>query len=624
MKFNESRRVNLRDLFYYTCYVILLLIMMCEDWAKRMQTEGTISKSIHKIANLIICITNKLEAIQGRSIEHIVVMLYLVGHMFMYFVHEPWFDEALAWLISRDGTLYELLFVTPHYEGHPALWHIILMPFAKLGAPYEVSLSLVSLIFSGLAMSLFIYKAPFKRIIRLTMPFTYYLFFQYGVISRPYCIMILAFVLMAMTFRNRNEKPGRFVLSLWLLCLSSAYGIVIAGGICIVWLLEMVIEAYKLSSQKNSNNGESRGAIRIFIEDKLMNRGKLIWLFGLLLYVIFILWRIIPAENAYANVRAVQAADENSLIIRLVYTVFASVSDVFLTNVYCSSGTLRNTSMSYYELAVAALVGLIILSILIKLAVKKKTMLHFIIPYVLFTCFGAAVYFYAHHIGIIFLFVGYWLWVSCGDGKTEILSETVDNWKSQLFSDFIRILVALAVLIPLYWGIGSCICDVVSSYGTGRNEYTFLEENGLENSKILVEWSKVFESEDVAGDYSVYAPAFSQQGVSLAPYFDGDAILNSPHINGDSYSYEHSLPNTEEADTTLKLLADAGYPEVILGNPDMEKIYGENGLSLKDYTLVFRENAANIRKAIIGNSTSYLYVRNDICEKKGLKKVNEK
>lgn len=37
------------------------------------------------------------------------VLAYIIGG-----VHEPWSDEAQAWLIARDASLYDLLFVLPH------------------------------------------------------------------------------------------------------------------------------------------------------------------------------------------------------------------------------------------------------------------------------------------------------------------------------------------------------------------------------------------------------------------------------------------------------------------------------------------------------------------------------
>lgn len=134
--------------------------------------------------------------------EILALILYMVCMIIIMYFHEPWFDEAQAWLIARDASLKEILFVLPHYEGHPPVWHLILLPFAKMGAPFEFSIKLVSLTFCSIAMGLFIFKAPFKRIVRLTIPFTYFFFYQYGVISRPYCILMLGFILCAMFYKN--------------------------------------------------------------------------------------------------------------------------------------------------------------------------------------------------------------------------------------------------------------------------------------------------------------------------------------------------------------------------------------------------------------------------------------
>ena len=195
--------------------------------------------------------------------------LYIILMMIIMHFHEPWYDEAQAWLIARDASLKEILFELPHYEGHPPIWHLILLPFAKLGAPYELSLKFVSLIFSSIAMGLFIFKAPFNRIIRLTIPFTYFFFYQYGVLSRPYCVMMLGFVLAAMFYRDKDNKPFRFILSLVIICSSSAYGIIICAGICVVWIIE------------NFKNSFSMDSIKEFIKNK-----KFLALCTLFIYII--------------------------------------------------------------------------------------------------------------------------------------------------------------------------------------------------------------------------------------------------------------------------------------------------------------------------------------------------
>lgn len=178
----------------------------------------------------------------------ITLIIYLLGVCTVSFFHEPWFDEAQAWAIARSGSLKEILFEIPHYEGHPPLWDLILLPFAKLGAPYELSLAIVNIFFMTLAVAVLLFKSPFPKLIRCLLPFNFFLFYQYGVISRPYCILVLAIFLAAVCYKNRNEHPVKYLLCLALMCAVHSYGIMIAGGLCIVWLIEIFIE-YKKSGK---------------------------------------------------------------------------------------------------------------------------------------------------------------------------------------------------------------------------------------------------------------------------------------------------------------------------------------------------------------------------------------
>ena len=51
------------------------------------------------------------------------------------------------------------LFAQMSYEGHPCLWHLLLMPLAKLGLPY-VSMNILSLTIMSVAAALFLWKSP--------------------------------------------------------------------------------------------------------------------------------------------------------------------------------------------------------------------------------------------------------------------------------------------------------------------------------------------------------------------------------------------------------------------------------------------------------------------------------
>ena len=134
---------------------------------------------------------------QNKTAEIICFCLFIICTIFVSFYHEPWYDELQAWAISKD-TLYNILFVIPHYEGHPPLWHLILKIFSLLKINLEIGMRIPNFIFIYSAIWLLIFKSPFPKILKLILPFTYFLFYQYAVISRPYSIYCFAIFLAAL------------------------------------------------------------------------------------------------------------------------------------------------------------------------------------------------------------------------------------------------------------------------------------------------------------------------------------------------------------------------------------------------------------------------------------------
>lgn len=129
--------------------------------------------------------------------------------------HELWFDEAQAWVIARDATCDNFAEIMKH-EGHPALWYLILMPFAKLGAPCE-TLSLISWLFSVLSAGLFLWKAPFGLCFKSMLVFSSgYLFFD-SVNARVYCIIPVLLYLIAIVYPKREKYAPLYGLLVGLL-----------------------------------------------------------------------------------------------------------------------------------------------------------------------------------------------------------------------------------------------------------------------------------------------------------------------------------------------------------------------------------------------------------------------
>jgi len=264
-------------------------------------------------------------------------------------------------------------------------------------------------------------------------------------------------------------------------------------------------------------------------------------------------------------------------------------------------------------------------------------LLYFFIPYIMLSVFGAVVYLFYHHIGISLLFIGFWIWTefdSCKDKQIEKslpdqMEYSADN-KNKILFDFGKIALVLMILIPIYWNISSCISDMVSSYGSGRAQYTFLRENGLDNGyTILTDWYKVFDTKEVPDGYTEYDLIFSQQGVNLAPYLKNSEIINSPDLIGKSYTYLHEIPEKQQMKKVYKSIFEKGSPDIIIGYPDfietekLLEIQGSTRVDYSNYIHVFKMSFGNIKKGMSAKTSTYIYVRKNIAEEKGLKAYDQ-
>ncbi len=149
------------------------------------------------------------------------IVLLVVYH------HEPWFDEAQAWLIARDNSLFEMLFRRLHYEGTPGLWHVLLWLLVRLGAPYQ-TMSYLSVLLASMSAALVLFLAPFPVWLRVLFVFGYYPAYQYAVVARSYCLNVLLVILAAILYSTQGSKPLRYCLILAALANTNVFGFLVA------------------------------------------------------------------------------------------------------------------------------------------------------------------------------------------------------------------------------------------------------------------------------------------------------------------------------------------------------------------------------------------------------------
>ncbi len=154
--------------------------------------------------------------------------------------HEPWADEAQAWLIARDMPFWKMIFSEMHYEVAPGSWHALLWVAQHwFHAPYA-SFGWIAAAFAIAGAALLIFAAPFPRIARYLMASSYVVVYQYAVVARPY-VMLLVFGAAAAIF-YRQRKPLPLAVAIVLLSGGSLHGAILAGGIAFAALCRAIEE----------------------------------------------------------------------------------------------------------------------------------------------------------------------------------------------------------------------------------------------------------------------------------------------------------------------------------------------------------------------------------------------
>jgi hypothetical protein len=151
--------------------------------------------------------------------------------------HEPWADEAQAWLMARDLSLFDLFVRYLRYEGTPGLWHLLLLGPAKLGLPYA-SMSILSGLIATGGVLLFLTRSRVPFVLRLLLPFSFILLYQYAVVARSYVLIPLLLFAIAAIYRDRSRRIALFTLLLCLLANTSLHGMLIALSLALIYALE--------------------------------------------------------------------------------------------------------------------------------------------------------------------------------------------------------------------------------------------------------------------------------------------------------------------------------------------------------------------------------------------------
>jgi hypothetical protein len=367
----------------------------------------------------------------------IIFIVYLVLLGTVVARHEPWMDEAQPWIYGEEVNPFDLLTKLLRYDGHPPLWYLIVMPFAKIGLPY-FTLNVLSAFFSALGVLLFLRYSPFSPIIKILFPFTFFVFYQYGIVARSYCLIAPLLFFIAVIYEKKNERPLLFAFLLCLLASVSAFTFLMAGAIFFVHLLDVVKRR------------------------KSLNRNEIIYQF--IAAVLLIL--------TAAAVVLILAQPPDSSFAQGYNLKLKNFIDVAWRRL---SGALIMDELSNFTKLQAVGSCIIFIFSLIWFW-YKKTFLLFSLPCLLITILSAVKYSNVWHEGILFILWIFVLWVSFKNEYTE----------PPILRKIIKLAAVIVLATQVYWTGHAAFKDYKYNYSGAYELSQFIKNNKLENKKLFV------------------------------------------------------------------------------------------------------------------------------------------
>ena len=163
----------------------------------------------------------------------VVLVMFIAGTLYAGLHHEPWRDEADAWLAARDLPLAQMVPAWTAHAGTPALWYFALKVLVLLRLPYLAE-TMTSLLFIWVAGATLLLAAPLTRLTKILLLASYFFAYEYAVIARSYSLAILLIFLATTFYKSREAHPTRFAVTVALLFNTNVHGAIIAGLLLII------------------------------------------------------------------------------------------------------------------------------------------------------------------------------------------------------------------------------------------------------------------------------------------------------------------------------------------------------------------------------------------------------
>lgn len=387
--------------------------------------------------------------------------------------HEPWADEAQAWQLARALSLPDLFNTYLHYEVAPGLWHLLLWVLVRLHVTYT-GMHWVCGAIAVASTSILIFRSPLPRYLKLTLPFSCFLLFQYAVVARNYVLAPLLLFAIAALWKKKN--PLWVALLLGLLANVALHATAISAGLAIAYLIERTCE------------GD--------IKDRDRRRRLLIASSIAVCFFVFAVSTASPPKD---------------LSHRMSYLGSESVSSFSWALLSIALGIYQPWALSFFFWIALAC----------SLAVRKN--LHFLLPFLFFAVFSAKAHASWWHVGLLTPLAISVLWIT---------------WPNQYASrdkreSPARIAMLVLAVMQIAWSANAIYFDHYHAYSPDKATAEFLRPWVQRGDKIAVTFSD--QPERQAFRSVGIQPYFDHNIFANVPYsfwFWSDADPSEDRFNG--------------------------------------------------------------------------------------------
>ena len=174
----------------------------------------------------------------------IVLILWVLITLLRVSHHQPWYDEAHAYMLAQNLTIPELI-AEMKYEGHLLVWYLLIMPFAKLKLWYPYPMQILNWLSAFIALLVMWKKAPFHPVTKTIITFSYPFIAEMPVIARCYSVGIMLLIIIASLYHKSLKHPIWYAVLILLCANTSVMALFGATAFGIVFAYDLIRAALK-------------------------------------------------------------------------------------------------------------------------------------------------------------------------------------------------------------------------------------------------------------------------------------------------------------------------------------------------------------------------------------------